>query len=182
MQSQMDDIQEQSEEMLDQKDTKCQQIIEEIQNECQSMLDEKECEPDNDKAKLTHRLRDSGKENVVITEQMRQLKEEIRRLEDGKYTDCKFDEDPTIQEETKIGKFRNSLDAGVTDRTDAGRMVLDYGLSTKPMTQNVYRDKEQERNVQADLEQAYVKTCPLKNSVPRPLLMLEDSFDAKLGL
>ena len=93
------------------------------------MLKEKEREADNDKAKLTRRLRDSGQENVAITEQMRQLKEEIRRLEDGKYTDCKFDEGPTIQEETKIRKFRNSLGAGVADRTDAGRMVLAYGLS-----------------------------------------------------
>ena len=33
-----------------------------------------------------------------------------------------------------------------------------------------------------DLEQAYVKACPLQNSAPRPLLMLEASFDAKLGL
>ena len=82
-----------------------------------------------------------------MTEQMRQLKEENRRLEDQKHTDRKFDEGPTIQEETKIGKFRNSLGAGVADRTDAGRMVLAYGLSTKPMTRNVYRDKEQESNV-----------------------------------
>ena len=90
-------MQEQAEEMLEQKDFECQQIIEQIQTECQTMLEEKERETDNDKAKWTCRLRDSGQENVVMTEQMRHLKEEIRRLEDEKYTDRKFDEGPTIQ-------------------------------------------------------------------------------------
>lgn len=33
-----------------------------------------------------------------------------------------------------------------------------------------------------DLQQAYAKACPLQNSDPNPLLMLEASFDAKLGL
>jgi hypothetical protein len=33
-----------------------------------------------------------------------------------------------------------------------------------------------------DLEQAYAKACPLQNSAPRPLLMMEAAFDAKLGL
>ena len=130
----MDDMQEKAEKMLEQEDIECQQIIEQIQTECQAMLEEKEREADNDQANLTHRLRDSDQENVVMTEQMRQFKEEIRRLEDEKFTDCKFDEVPTMQEETKIGMFRNSLGTGVADRTDAGRMVLVYGLSTKPWT------------------------------------------------
>ena len=134
MQSQMDGMQEKTEEMLELKDIECQQIVEQMQTECQAMLEEKERETDYDKAKLTRRLRDSGQENVAMTEQMRQLKEEIRRLEDEKFTDCKFDEVPTMQEETKIGMFRNSLGTGVADRTDAGRMVLVYGLSTKPWT------------------------------------------------
>ena len=68
---------------------------------------------------------------------------------------------PTIQEETSIGNFRNSLGAGVADRTDAGRMVLTYGLSTKPMTRNVYRDKEQERNVQAIAEAMQLIEVPV---------------------
>ena len=54
-----------------------------------------------------------------------------------------------MQEESIIGKFRNSMGTGVTDHTDAGRMVLAYGLSTKPLTQNVYRDKVQESNVKS---------------------------------
>jgi len=33
-----------------------------------------------------------------------------------------------------------------------------------------------------DLERAYAKACPLNDSAPRPLLMLEAEFDAKLGL
>ena len=122
MQSQMDGMQEQAEELLERKDIECQQIVEQMKTECQTILEEKECESDNDKAKLTLRLRDTQ-------------------------TDRKFDEGPTMQEETKIGKFRNSLDTGVADPTDPGRMVLAYGLSTKPMTRNVYRDKEQESNV-----------------------------------
>ena len=65
MQSQIDGIQE---EMLEQKDIECRQIIEQMQTECQAMLVEKECEADNDKAKLTCRLRDSVQENVTITE------------------------------------------------------------------------------------------------------------------
>ena len=84
-----------------------------------------------------------------------------RAHEDEKHTDRKFDEGPTIQEETKIGKFKNSLGAGVADRTDAGRMVLAYGLSTKPMTRNVYRDKEQERNVQAIVEVMQLMEVPV---------------------
>ena len=92
---------------------------------------------------------------------MRQLHEEIRRFKDGKFTDCKVDEGPTILEETKIGKFRNSLGAGVADRTDAGRMVLAYGLSTKPMTRNVHRDKEQESNVQAIAEAMQLMEVPV---------------------
>ena len=124
------------------------------------MLEEKEREADNNKAKLTRRLRDLGQENVAITvtEQMRQLKEEIRRLKVGKFTDCKSDEGPTSQEETKIGKFRHSLGAGVADRTDAGRMVL---ASTKPMTRNVYRDKGQESNVQAIAEVMQLMEVPV---------------------
>ena len=157
----MDDMQEQTEEMLAQKDIEYQQIIEQMQTECQVMLEEKESETDNDKAKLKRRLRDSGQENVSMTEQIRQLKEEIRRLEDGKYTDCKFDEGPTIQEETRIGKFRISLGAGVADRTDAGRMVLTHGLSTNLMTRNVYRDKEQESNVQVIAEAIQLMQVPV---------------------
>ena len=87
MQSQVNGMQEQAEEMLEQKDIECQQIIEQMQTECQAMLEEKEREADNDKVKLTHRLRDSGQENVVMTEQMRQIKEEIRRIKDGKFSD-----------------------------------------------------------------------------------------------
>ena len=94
MHSQMNGLQEQAEEMLEQKDIECQQIIEQMQTECQAMLEEKEREADNDKAKLTRRLRDSGQENVAMTEQMRQLKEQIRRLEDDKFNDRKFDESP----------------------------------------------------------------------------------------
>ena len=161
MQSQMDGIQEQAEEMLEQKDIECQQIIEQVQTECQAMLEEEEREADNDKAKMTRRLRDSGQENGSITEQMRQLQEEIRELKDGKFIDCKFDEGPTILEETKIGKFRNSLGAGIADRTDAGRMVLAFGLSTKPMTRNVYRDKEQDSNVQAIAEAMQLMEVPV---------------------
>ena len=56
--------------MLEQKDIECQQIIEQVPTECQAMLEEKEREADNDKAKMTRRLRDSGQENVAITEQL----------------------------------------------------------------------------------------------------------------
>ena len=161
MQLQMDDMQDQAEEMLEQKDIECHQIIEQVQTECQTMFEEKERETDNDKAKMTRRLRDSGQENVTITEQMRQLKEEIRRLKDGKFSDCKSDEGPTILEETKIGKFRNSLGAGVADHTDAGRMVLTCGLSTKSVTRNVYRDKERESNVQTIVEAMQFMEVPV---------------------
>ena len=47
MQSQMDDMQGQSEEMLEQKDIEYQQIIEQVQTECQVMIEEKEREADN---------------------------------------------------------------------------------------------------------------------------------------
>ena len=60
MQSQMNGMQEQAEEMLEQKDIEFRQIIEQMQTEYQTMLEEKEREADNDKAKLTRRLRDSG--------------------------------------------------------------------------------------------------------------------------
>ena len=124
IQGTLDGIQEPAEEMLEQKDIEYQQIIEQIQTECQEMLEEKEREVDNDEAKMTRRLRDSGQENVAITEQMRQLQEEIRGLKDQKFTDCKFDEGPTILEKTKIGKLRYSLDVGVADRTSSGRDYL----------------------------------------------------------
>ena len=130
----MDGIQEQAEEMLEQRDIECRQMIEQVRTECQAMLEEKEREAENNKAKLTRRLRDSGQENVAITEQMRQLQEEIRELKDEKFVDYKFDEDPTIMEETKIVKFRNSLGAAIANHMNAGRMVLAYGLSTKPTT------------------------------------------------
>ena len=126
MQLQMDDMQDQAEEMLEQKDIECHQIIEQVQTECQTMFEEKE-----------------------------------REAEDGKFSDCKSDEGPTILEETKIGKFRNSLGAGVADRTDAGRMVLTYGQSTKTMTRNVNRDKEQESNVQAIVEGIQLMEVPV---------------------
>ena len=54
MQSQMDGMQEKTEEMLELKDIECQQIVEQMQTECQAMLEEKEREADNDKAKLTN--------------------------------------------------------------------------------------------------------------------------------
>ena len=47
-----------AEEMLERKDIECQQIIEQIQTGCQAMIEEKERETDDDKAKLTSRLRD----------------------------------------------------------------------------------------------------------------------------
>ena len=54
-------MQEQAEEMLEQKDIECQQIIEQMQTECQAMLEKKQREADNDNANLTHRLPyDSG--------------------------------------------------------------------------------------------------------------------------
>ena len=71
--------------MLELKDIECQQIVEQMQTECQTMLEEKERETDYDKAKLTRRLRDSGQENVTITEQVRHLEGEIQRLKDGKF-------------------------------------------------------------------------------------------------
>ena len=51
--------------------------------------------------------------------------------------------------------------AGVADRTDAGRMVLAYRLSTRHMTRNVYRDKEQESNVQAIAEAMQLMEVPV---------------------
>ena len=48
---------------------------------------EKDREDDNDKVKLTLRLRDSGQENVVMTEEVRHLEEEIQRIKDGKSND-----------------------------------------------------------------------------------------------
>ena len=51
--------------------------------------------------------------------------------------------------------------AGVADRTDAGRMVLAYRLSTRHMTRNVYRDKEQESNVQTISEAMHLMEVPV---------------------
>ncbi len=49
-------------------------MIDQMQTESQTMLDEKECESENEKAKMTRRLRDTDQENVTITDQMRQLR------------------------------------------------------------------------------------------------------------
>ena len=43
----------------------------------------------------------------------------------------------------------------------AGRMVLAFGLSTKPMTWNVCGDKEQESNVQSIAEAMQVMEVPV---------------------
>ena len=86
MRSQMEGIQEHAVEMLEQEEIECQQKIEQMQTECQSMLEEKERKTDNEKARMTRRLRDSDQENVLMTEQMQQLEEEIRDLKDGKFT------------------------------------------------------------------------------------------------
>ena len=152
MQAQIEGMHDQAIEMLEQKENEYQQTVEQMQTKYQAMLEEKEREAETERVRMTSRLRDSGQEYVAQTEEVRQLKEEIRELKQGRSIEGKFYGGPTILEETRGDKFRKSLGAEMVDRTDAGQMVMVYGRVTKPMTRNAQRDKEQESNVQTIAE------------------------------
>ena len=84
MQAQIEGMQDQAIEMLEQKENEHQQTVEQMQTKYQAMLEEKEREAETENARMTRRLRDSGQEHVAQTEEVRQLKEEIRELKQGK--------------------------------------------------------------------------------------------------
>ena len=161
MQAQVEGMQDQAQEMLEQKDQECQRKMEQMQAECEQLLEEKEREAGTELAKMTRRLRDSGQEYVAQTEELRQLGEELRELKQKASIEGKFDEGPSILGDTRGEKFRKSLGAETVDRTDAGKMVLVYGRVTKPMTRNAQRDKEQEGNVQSIAEALQTMGMPV---------------------
>ena len=154
IQTQIEGIQDQAVEMLEQeqKQNEYQQTVEQMQTKHQAILEEKDREVETERTRMTHKLRDSGQEYVDRTEKVRQFKEEIREIKQGKFIKGKFYGDPSILEETKGDKFRKSLGAEMVDRTDTGQMVMVYGRVTNPMTQNAQRDKEQEINGQTIAE------------------------------
>ena len=61
----MEGIQEHSEEILTQKDVENQETVDQIET-CQSLFNDKDVETEKINVKMTHRIRDSGQECVVL--------------------------------------------------------------------------------------------------------------------